>query len=219
MKNVFKTLVFLLLLSSCEKNINQPIVNHNQIDLSNPKVGQISCYVEYNAACALGNSSYSFSQDTLIVKVIEQDGDLHFMEYLTYHSPSHQDGSFGNPKIYPVYFEQDYMLIPERQKSELFFFYGNDTMHINPVHDLDLQQDGCYLYHPTGEQFIGEEIGFSETVDFGMIHKEEKTVVSCVPTILDLDAYIVYDLNSIQVSHTIQTTLNDQNINGWVLVE
>lgn len=219
MKNVLKTLAFLLILSSCEKNVDQPIINHNQIDLSNPKVGQTSCYVEYNAACALGNSSYAFSQDTLIVKIIEQDGELHFMEYLTFHSPSHQDGSFGNPIVHPVIFENDYMLIPERQKSELFYFYGNDTVHINPVHDLDLQQNGCYLYHPTGEQFVGGEIGYSETVSFGMVYKEAKTVVSCVPTILDLDAYIVYDRSGIHVSHTIQTTTTEQSINGWVILD
>ncbi|MEM7162881.1 MAG: hypothetical protein AAF487_10635 [Bacteroidota bacterium] len=219
MKNVVLYMAFLLFLAACEKEQLQPIVNHNQIDLSNPKVGQISCYVEYNAACALGNSSYSFSQDTLIVKLIEQDGVLHFMEYLSYHSPSHLDGSFGNPIYHPVIFENDYMLIPERQRSELFYFYGNDTVHIDPVHDLDLNQNGCYLYHPTGEQFVGEEIGFSDEVEFGMINKQEKTVVSCVPTILNLDAYIVYDRSSIHVSHTIHTTTEEKKINGWVLLD
>ena len=211
--------LLLLFLCSCEKNIDQPIIDHNPINLSNPKVGQISCYVEYNAACALGNSSYSYSNDTLIVKLIEQNGELHFMEYLTYHSPSHQDGSFGNPIVHKVEFKENYMLIPERQQSELFYFYGNDTVFINTDHDVNLQQDGCFLFHPNGDQFVGEEIGYSEDINFGMIQKSGKTVVSCVPVILDLDAYIVYDRNGIHVSHTIQTTTTNLNINGWVLLE
>ena len=218
MKNLLTLSFCVLLLSACEKKIDTPSIEHNPIDLSDPRVGQVSCYVEYEALCSQGNFGYSFSEDTLIVKVIEEAGEMKFMEYLTMHSPSHIDGSFGIPKIYPVHFEDKYMLIPERQNSELFFFYGNDTIWTKPEHDTDLNQNGCFLYHENGEQFIGEEIGYSETVTFGPITRSQKTVVSCVPVILALDAYIVYDLTSIQVSHTILSTTSDYEINGWVLI-
>ena len=217
MKKLTYLCVAVLMMCSCEKTEVQPALEHDPIDLQNPKVGQISCYVEYNAECAQG--LYTYTQDTLIVRVTEHDGQLQFMEYLTYHSPSHIDGSFGNPKMYDVHFEADYILIPERQNSELFYFYGNDTIFTNPVHDIDLNQNGCYLYHENGDLFIGEEIGYSENVAFGPVQESGKTVVSCVPTILALDAYIIYEPTSIHVSHTIQNTVNGDKINGWVLIK
>ena len=200
----------------CESDINSPSVVHDPISFSNPKVNQISCYVEYKATCHLGNSSYFYTGDTLIVKVIEENSNLKFMEYFTPKSPSFLNGTI-EAVTYPVHVNQEYLLIPERQQSDLFFFYGNDTIWTKPDHDVILEQNGCFFYHDSN-LFIGEEIGLAEEIKFGNIEQWNKTVVSCVPTILAMDAYLVYDNGDLNVSHTITSTTTQENIKGWELI-
>ena len=205
------------MLFGCGSDLTPPSIRHDSITFGNPQVDQISCYTEYVATCSLGNSSYFYTGDTLVVKVIEENSELKFMEYFTQFSPSFLNGNI-DAISYPVQVRDEYLLISERAQSNLFFFYGNDTIWTNPTHDVELEQDGCYLYH-NNNLFIGEEIGFAEELRFGNIEQTNKTVVSCVPLILSLDAYLVYDNGDLNVSHTIQSTASQQDINGWELID
>lgn len=209
-------LIGLYLLFGCGSEVTPPSITHNPIKFSDPQVDQLSCYSEYRATCSMGNTGYSYTGDTLIVKVIEKNSQLHFMEYFSPHSPRFLNGDV-NAISYPVEVKSEYLLITDRVQSNLFFFYGNDTIWTNPEHDIELEQDGCYLYY-NNDLFIGEEIGFAPELQFGNIEHSNKTVVSCVPVILALDAYLVYDNGDLNLSHTIQSMSSQQDIRGWELI-
>ena len=83
---------------------------------------------------------------------------------------------------------------------------GADQLQLKFSHDFvgtPLRQQDCSFFTEDGP-FVGEEIGFIDRADFGQIVVENKWVVSCVPVVLDLEAYLIYDENQIYISHTVE---------------
>jgi len=225
MKNYALLLIGLaLFVFSCSPKEEDPFLppnTDNRVDFSNLQEGQLSSFIRYTTKCDDLNDSFEYTQDTLLLEVIKQNGNLFFKEMVTLNSPLYTSGAFVNPVTYPVTASEDNIYIPERSASSLFFFYENDYIYLNPKHDMDLIQEGCRLLQD-GQPFIGNDIGAVASFEVGNIKISDKTSISCEP-LEDLDAYLIYDNKHLQVSHVIiQEGLigwSEETVYGWKALE
>jgi hypothetical protein len=191
-----------------------PIV-YKKINLSNLEVGQRSQFINYTSNCNDLNGAFTLVGDTIIVEVISENGELKFKEYFTEYSPSYLNGSV-NPIIHKVIPHDNFILIPERFNSNLFFFYGNDTIHIKNMSQENMVQNNCRIDY-NGSTFIGAEIGKIDIFTVGDLEYQEKTVVSCLPIWFDFDAYLIYDQDELFMSHAVNRS--DNSISGWTILD
>jgi hypothetical protein len=213
-----KISVFTTLLSGCiiilsctqDEGILRQVPNGN-VNLSNLTDGQQSMYLRYTTTCSNLSADFTFTGDTLILETILTDDGFKLKESLTTNSPSYT----GNSAMFSILKENDDVLIPDRSSSALLYFYGNDTIHLKPAHKVSLRQSSCKLMI-SGQTFTGDEIGHIESFTIGPIKQIDKTAISCVPIIFQLDAYLLYDENHLYMSQTMSTA--DQNrVSGWIL--
>ncbi len=209
-------------LSNCVKgDIKPPILSAPEVSLKDLKVGQQSAFVRYKTSCADLNGSFSYTGDTLILEVIEENGSLFFKESLTAESPMFLNGDFQEPIIYPVSSDGLVLSLPERDASALFFFYANDVVQLFPKDQVTLSQDACKLFLDS-DPFIGNDIGKFDKFHVGPLTFNDKTAISCEP-FFNLDAYLIYDADRLYMSHVI--TIEDFNgqvfddvVLGWVKI-
>ncbi len=219
MKNYsFLTLLLILILASCSKEDTDllGLPSDGLINLSELKVGQRSLYLKYETTCTAQPEDFKYTGDTIVLEVVEENGQLSFKESYTVHSPLYVAGQ--ESKIYPVEKQNERILLRDRSFSALFFFYANDTLHLEPVHTTTISQSGCMLVQ-NGDPFIGNDIAWMSRFKIGDILQKAKTVVSCEP-LEQLDAYLIYDKYQLYQSHVSYfDLLNSDLITGWVLVE
>lgn len=196
MKNIkFVAVILIMSFIACDKD---PVIptNPNQINFQAPVVGQENYYLSYSGVCG----ELAPTGDTLIWRIKDLNGsDLELEELYTTGSPSYQPLSF----VYPAKWSEKFIDIqPEfRQNSQLFFFYGSDTLRLKQSASLTLVQSNCILWD--GEtDFVGDHIGTVKMFKVGNLEYPRKKIVSCVPTIVNLDAYLVYDQNNLYSSYT-----------------
>lgn len=218
-----------LLVFTCSKettpdpnpNPTPNLPKEGEINLSDLKEGQKSRYKKYISTCSDIDGNFEFTGDILVVEVISENGQLLLKEYLTEDSPMFIDGSFKETYTYPVEGGGERLLIPDRLNSALFYFYGNDTIQLNPSQKVNLKQEGCSLML-NDNLFNGNDIGFVPSFEIGGVKQKEKIAVSCVPTI-QLDAYLFYDQYQLYMSHTatlvwdLDGTQSSDQITGWIL--
>lgn len=205
--------------TNCEKEptTTTPPPDNQSVDLSNLKAGQKSIYERYTTVCDALGTEFKRTGDILHLEVLAEEGQLYFKESLTPESPLVIDGTITEPYTHKVNSEEEYILIPERAGSLLFYFYANDTIGLNPNHDVTLKQEDCRLV--LGEEpFIGNDIGWLEQFEVGDVEQKNKTVISCEP-FEDLDAYLFYDSKELFVSHVVTFGWAGNSVNGWVLKE
>ncbi|MFY0627211.1 MAG: hypothetical protein JXR07_13005 [Reichenbachiella sp.] len=190
----------------------EPFYTLNPIDFSNLEDNQKSYYIDYESACESISNDFSQKGDTLVLEVEEHDERIYFKEYLTQFSASENKDTIK----YEIHINDDYLLIPDRRNSALFFFYGNDTIHLNSSNRVSLRQSKCRMFI-NQDVFIGEEIGFIDSFELGPYTIENKTAVSCVPEILNLEAYLIYDAHGLFASHSILTGQNVE-VEGWIRI-
>lgn len=221
MKKFFTLLIIPFLAVACkdDKDDSNPPSEvptpKNTIKLNDLQEGQVNRYLRYTADCSDPEGSFAYSGDTLVVEIRSTTEGLVFYEEFTEGSTN-----FGGlePSETRVISREGYILIPERQFSQLFFFYGNDTIYLTKPEDLNLNQGTCFIEYENGDPFIGEEIGFLPSLNFHDIEYQNNRVVSCVPPILDLDAYLIYDESRLKMSHTLQFTGVGYPIQGYTLL-
>lgn len=216
----------LILLFSCNKEDQivapNPIEKDTGITLTNLQVGQTSTYIRYTTTCENEESDFQYTGDSLVVTVIEKDGQLYLEERITDGSPMLQDDGVEQIFTHIVHGDGQRIMIPERGTSQLFYFFGNDTLPVLAEVNVDLKQNGCQLFL-NENPFIGNEIGKIEQFKVGDIIQTDKRSVSCIP-MFTIDAYLIYDNRRLYQSHTIHfetfwdEVLSDVII-GWVLVE
>lgn len=186
---------FTLFIMACSKNdtaIEDEITHVNEISspvmLTDLQDGQSSTYVRYESNCINGTTDFRYTGDTLILSVVEEQGQLFFEERLTSHS------SLANNEVikHTVYGDGQRVLIPERFDSYLFFFFGNDTIPVLESYSTTLKQKDCLLFEDQ-TVFTGNDIGQLEQFEIGDILLTDKRAVSCVPNLLNIDAYLIYD--------------------------
>lgn len=212
------SLSFILLFACSDNDVIQTIEPHagiNSVNLSAPAETQQSKYVRYTGNCSDASADISFTGDTLVLTVERQGSDVTFIETFTESSPLRAENPGIEPVRYSYELKEGYGLLKERFGSALFFFYGNDTLFFEGKEKISLYQNACQLAFDEGEVFDGEEIGILDDFRIGNIRVRNRDAVSCVPLIFELDAYLMYDNESLAMSHTIAGS----EISGWLQIE
>lgn len=214
-----------LLAFSCEKSTVVPTPDkEGEVYFQNLEAGQESRFIRYTLSCNDFAESFQWTGDTLVLRVVEEGGSLYFQESLTPHSPLYLQGGLTDPITYPIEKQADQLYLPQREDSQLFYFYGSDYMMLKKETSTLLNrlvQDNCYM-NLKGEAFIGDEIGIIDRFEIGAVKIEEKMAVSCVPIFLGVDAYLGYDEGQLYLSHVInKSEFNGQrmdSVEGWFLL-
>ncbi len=206
----------LILISSCSNDEERraSFTIEKDMNFSALEVGQKLAFINYNSNCSDITSDVNFGGDTIILEVITNHENREFVisEYYTPYSESIVD--IQPPAIeYSIHWEDDFIRIPERFNSQVFWFYANDTIWLEPQNTIALTQVGCQLEKEDNVVFVGNEIGV--TPQFKIMDKRirNKLTVSCEPY-FDLDGYLFYDRNTLYGSH-VTYFLND-NFQGWI---
>ena len=210
MKTKLLLLVLTLLLFACDNESGEPLLVDTTlgIDLRSMNDGDRSAYILYRSSC---DGGFSYTGDTLMV-TIEERNDSTFLK------EEYSGGSTLESMVEHLIIKKEgYVLVPQRFQSNFLFFYGNDTIFLDRVPEVELKQVGCRLFHQN-EEFIGDFIGSVDRFQFGDVMIEDSRGVSCVPTIFDLDAYILYS-NHLNMVHVIQDSGEEQNIFGFVAIQ
>ena len=222
MKNFILPIFIIAFLVACQKEEDLLFPSH-QIDLSNLQVGQTNKYVNYRTFCGTMEENFEFLGDTLLLEVIEEAGKLYFSETLSSFSKSVIDGRGWAPVKYPVEKHSHKLKMVDRTNSKLFYFYGNDYLTTRPpLKAKYVQQNGCKI--DLNEQpFIGNEITKLQSFKLGPMVFNNKTVVSCIPVVLELEAYLIYDNHELSLSHSVRSSSFNGHasdfVNGWCLVK
>ena len=208
MRNLF-FITAVCLVAACTSEERLWVIESNHVNLSDLQVGQSSKYLRYFSTCEDFRTDFDYSGDTLIWEVVEENDSLFFQEYLTPGSLSMISADIDTVKYF-VDSHPERILIPDRERSQLFYFYGNDTIFLSRSHTAVLEQENCRLFIEN-EPFTGEEIGLVPLFRVGDYSVTRKTGVSCVPMIVQLEAYLIYDYQSLFISHTIGS-----GVSGWI---
>lgn len=220
------TIKFLLYISSlaiiclsCSKDGNQFDNREfvSTMDFSNLQIGQKSYFTNYSSTCADYTSNIIWTRDTLILEVTAYEaGAFTFQEIYTQHSESFKNSATPDPIETSIIFQDNYLLLPERQNSNFFWFYGNDTLQLQPKNTVALVQEDCGLLLDR-EFFIGNDIGIISSFRVDEIEIENKIAVSCIPGFLgEIDAYLIYEDESLNASHVI---FPDESVSGWIQLD
>lgn len=201
--------------SNCKKDKKIEIDSEfkSTMDFMDLKIGQKSYYTSYTTTCDDYSGNLGWTGDTIILEVVDfRDETFTLQETYTAGSKSFQGQTLPEPLNISVVFENDYILLPDRFSSNFFWFYGNDTLHLQPAQTVGLVQDECGLVLES-EPFIGNDIGTVSSFKVDDIELKDKIAVSCVPGFFEVDAYLIYHDKSLQASHVIQ---GGENVRGWM---
>lgn len=185
------------------------------LNLKSLAEGQLAKYVRLDGICGF-DEHYNYSGDTILLDVVDIQGQLHFRESFTEGSPLY--ASNPSPVFYRVETYEDFILIPHRDQSTLFFFYGNDTIRTSPQHAFELEQAGCQNLHD-GTPFQGDAIAKLPSWELHDINLNDQTVVSCVPVIFELEAYLMYNEGQLNLSYTLSSGFPGITFQGWKLLD
>ncbi|MCB0841963.1 MAG: hypothetical protein KDE26_01720 [Bacteroidetes bacterium] len=185
------------------------IITDNPVDLESPKAGQQNVYLRYLSSCYGFDEDFVFTDDTLLLKVFEKNGDLYFTESLTVHSPSFQSGLFFNPKEYKIWDLEGVIAFEREKKSILFDFYDNDTLLLKPDNLATFTQDSCQFSssekYPVGIEY--GEVSHFKAGDIELVNK--KLIVNYKRHI----EFLIHDEKTILVH---QASLDDRYVQGWI---
>ena len=93
------------------------------------------------------------------------------------------------------------LIIPaeERVNSRLLFFYGSDSIRLDATPVTTLEYRDCVFYD--GDQvFTGDYVAAIDEFTFANQTISNLKMVSCVPFVLDLNAYLLYNENNLLAS-------------------
>lgn len=193
----------LIFLVSCQREADIIPIDHplaNRIDFQDPVVGQKNQYLTYWGKCG----ELQPTGDTLVLRINGIAGDSLFMqEGYTSGSPSYS--------LFPLQigakWSKDVIEIAAdvRVQSALFYFYGSDFLQLKQEHDRKMIQQNC-LVQDNNDVFTGDAIGRVPQFEIEEHQYLQKKIVSCVPVILDLDGYLLYDQHHLYASLTSSLT-------------
>ncbi|MBU2916321.1 hypothetical protein [Reichenbachiella agariperforans] len=200
-----------ILMVACEHDSPELYYTPNPVDLSLPADGQASHYIRYTTTCEDLTGELEYRGDTLTLAISERNDSLFFQEYYTQLSTAYTEDKIQDTIMHHFEIVENDLLIRDRLMSQLFYFYGNDTIHLTPSGRSVMHQKGCRVFLKD-VVFVGDEIG--QLDHFLMAGKSihHQTVVSCVPDFFALEGYLLYSPNGLQLSHTI---INDR-VTGWI---
>lgn len=208
------TIIFCLMCTvylACTSDDRAISIDQN-VNLKSPQIGQRSLYVLITGACGLDNT-YQYSGDTLELSIVGDNKDLFLQEQFTESSPLYETRPF--PIKYPIHHMEDRVILPERDSSTLFFFYGSDTILTSPTAEFTLRQESCRLMN--NEQiFTGDAVAQFERFSIMDQVLNNQFVVSCVPVIIELEAYLAYRDGWLNMSYTLDSGFPAESVRGWI---
>lgn len=104
----------------------------------------------------------------------------------------------------------------ERIESNMLFFYGDDLIRVNAPTTADVQQQGCVFFDGS-DKFVGEYVARAAEFNVGDFELRDMKVVSCVPTILDLDGYLLYNDYTLWASFSASNFLDEPTVRAFFL--
>ena len=221
--SIFFLFALVLVMISCSEDIiegpiieepiiEEPIEEAPGLDFGNLELGDVTQFILFEADCSDLSGEITYTGDTLSWEVTQlENGEAVLTERFTEFSPLGSLAQFDNAIAYT----SDYILMPDRWSSNLFFFYGNDTLRVNPTSTMTLVQEEC-SFVSDGTVFRGNDIAFIEEARIGEYSFNNMTVVSCVPGSVG-DAYIVYNNGSI--SAIFSRDFFSDAVRGWIAIE
>jgi hypothetical protein len=191
----------LAIFTACEKeNITAPIdpdpvLNPDRVNFQDPIVGQFNTFEVFSYECGQANQNEVWELDLTITAANENT--IEFTE-------SYEN---GDDVVFEAQRKGDYLVIrPEdRQATRLFFFYGSDSLRLQETPVMELTYQDCVFYNGN-ERFIGDVVATMPVFNVEGRTFNNQKVVSCVPTILDLDGYLFYDQYGLTASITTSTS-------------
>jgi len=216
----------LLLLFACSKEEEGPQKEFGtgKVNFSDLKIGQQSTYVHYAGICIDDPPIPGIDiplGDTLILEVVDMnDRVITLSERMSEGSTLYQAGLTRTVE-YNMVEHEDFLLIPIRDSSALFYFYANDTIHLRPRTTINLEGATCFLSN-ADTIFTGDDIGIIN--DFRVFDKvlEEQIAVSCLPPFIFTfeSAYLLYTTGGLTCSYTVLSSSNPSSPaprrEGWV---
>ncbi|MEM9930799.1 MAG: hypothetical protein AAF840_13315 [Bacteroidota bacterium] len=172
-----------------------PIRNSEWLNFQEPVVGQFNTFEALSYECGEAMPAERWDLRLEITAVTPEM--IEFTE-----SPEN-----GDPQVFTAAREEGILRISaeDRQKSRLFFFYGSDSLRLEAPPVRELTYRDCVFFHGN-EKFTGDIVASLPNFELdGKSFKNQK-VVSCVPTILDLDGYIFYDKYGLTASISTSTS-------------
>lgn len=198
-------LSMLCLLLSCTqdnegsgKTWTNEIIKEGNVNFTDLKVGQKSYFKYYRYNCTEPIEDI-YTGDTLVLELISEGTDLYFKEYHTSGSTNDWD-----PIQYLVTPQEGMIEIKNRTESRLFNFYGSDIIKLKPTETREIIQNSC-SFDIDDNIFIGDEMGYVQSVDIQGMRQHSKLIVSCIPS-FDLNGYLIYDSNQLMMSHRYWTS-------------
>ncbi|TXF91774.1 hypothetical protein FUA23_00895 [Neolewinella aurantiaca] len=192
----YPALLFFLVLLSCEKD--QPIVpseperNPDRLDFQAPVVGQSNTFEIRSYEC--GEEIPTTGGDLELSITAVTDEEIQFTE---------STGN-GTPFVFSARRAEGALVIsPEdRQQSQLFYFYGSDTLRLSAPPVVEVTYQDCVFYND-GEKFTGDYVASLPYLELDGKTFTDQKVVSCVPVVLSLDGYLFYDEHGLSASITV----------------
>lgn len=190
----------LFLLTSCDKETAQPITEPEpdpippieRVNFQTPAVGQFNTYEEFSYEC--GTEMPTERQEFTLSITEVTDNTITFSE---------KWGNQANTYSYVAQRRPGNLLInaEDRVGSSLFYFYGSDSIRLDATPIAKLDYEDCVFYNGT-EKFTGDYVAEIPQFDLAGHTFENLKSVSCVPTILNLDGYLLYNKYSLMGSIT-----------------
>lgn len=195
---IFPILLLSVLFSACERDENitpvepDPVRNPERLDFQSPVVGQFNTFEIRSYECGTEIPSEGGELDLKITGVTEEA--IEFTE----------DTGNGTPFVYSALRKEGMLLISpvDRQQSRLFYFYGSDTLRLAAAPTVEVTYQDCVFYDD-GEKFTGDYITSLPFFELDDKTFTDQKVASCVPVVLDLDGYLLYDEHGLSASITV----------------
>ena len=214
---------------SCKKDPQiVPDSSVQKINFQNPEVGQVSQYV-----LLLGenikhtaNARFEYKTDTLIAKIVEQDGDKYLLnEYLTLGSASLiNEDNVANPEDTVAYFlikdpEMIRIQNTDRRKTSRLFFLRNaetEGLAIEEFHDLPLKMETWKPKIPFTKNYI---TGYLEAFSLkGETYDHLNVIIENRPMLNRSSGYShIYSMKNGLVRSSTYSDITGKGI-GWDLI-
>jgi len=204
LQSIFFVSALLLLFAACEKNavpapvepVPDPIVSPERVNFQEPGVGQFNAYEEISYQCGEIIPNGNRQELKLSITGVTPE-TIEFTESIN-----------NNPNsiVYTALRQEGVIAISaeDRQRSSLFYFYGSDSLRLDAPTVADLTYADCVFFDGS-EKFTGDYVAAVPEFELdGKSYKNQK-VVSCVPSIMNLDGYLFYDRNGLTASITATT--------------
>ena len=203
----------LLLIAACttddpRPNIQpEPELDPAKINFQDPVIGQFNTYEEITFNC--GMPITSGTRDLILEVIRVDDESITFLE-----------SSFNTPtQEYTATRFNGGLIIPavDRVNSALFYFYGSDTIRLTAEPTEAVEQKDCVFYDERDVKFTGEYVASVDRFELDGHVLENMKAVSCVPLILEVDGYLLYNRFNLYGSMTAENFRENPLVRAYIL--